>query len=391
MFREDFEILKTGNIHFDNAATTLKPRCIEEAFLDYVRKHTSNIHRGDYQNSIISNNKYEELKALCGDYLGVKPNTLAFTSGATHGLTQVILGYYRYKLKKGDKVLISSLEHASNFVPWLILKEEIGIELVKAPVKDLKLDIDSIDFSELKVISLAHVTNTTGEKRDLEKLSKLASNYNIDLVIDGAQGFSKERINLEKLNAAFYVNSFHKAYGPTGLGILYKRSDIKGMKPLIYGGGMNDTFDFDGFSLKDYPYNIEAGTLNVSAIYEALISMQYLISKDIKKLYDYSSSLKDYLVHKLEAFPNIIIYNKDIHGSILLFNVKGVFPQDVAIFLDKYHINIRSGNHCVKTINEEIDTRNTCRISLDFYNTKEEIDALTEAFKNLDKLYEIVI
>lgn len=391
MFREDFELLKTGTIHFDNAATTLKPRCIEEAFLDYVRKHTSNIHRGDYQNSIISNNKYEELKALCGDYLGVKPNTLAFTSGATHGLNQVILGYYRYKLKKGDKVLISSLEHASNFVPWLILKEEIGIELVKAPVKDLKLDIDSIDFSELKVISLAHVTNTTGEKRDLEKLSKLASNYNIDLVIDGAQGFSKERINLEKLNAAFYVNSFHKAYGPTGLGILYKRSDIQGMKPLIYGGGMNDTFDFDGFSLKDYPYNIEAGTLNVSAIYEALISMQYLISKDIKKLYDYSSSLKDYLVHKLEAFPNIIIYNKDIHGSILLFNVKGVFPQDVAIFLDKYHINIRSGNHCVKTINEEIDTRNTCRISLDFYNTKEEIDALTEAFKNLDKLYEIVI
>lgn len=396
MFREDFEILNKGTIFFDNAATTLKPNVYNKAFNDYVNKYTSNINRSDYDASIYCSNIYEKLKQLVANYTNSYVDEIILTSGATHSLNQIIFGYYQNILKKDDEVIISQLEHASNFIPWLVLKEKLGIKIKYAPLKDnLELDyqkIESIINNNTKVISLAHITNTLGDERDLLKLSQIANKYNLDLVIDAAQSFAKSKIDFNKLNISFYAASFHKAYGPTGLGILIANSKkTSQMKPIFYGGAMNDDFNINSFSLKEVPYCFEAGTLNVEGIIKAYEVMKYLIDKDIAILYRYAKDLKKYLVQELSRIKGITIYNKDIDSSIILFNVDGIFPQDVAIFLNKYHINIRSGNHCVKTSDELINIKNTCRISLDFYNIKEEIDKFIEVIKNINNIYEEIL
>lgn len=394
MFREDFEILKTGTIFFDNAATTLKPKLYSEAHNKYVNFYTANIHRGDGEASYFCDKMYDELKEDLGNYLSVKPDNIIFTSGTTHSLNQVVFGYYKYNLKRGDEVIISLLEHASNFLPWLVLKEELGINLVMAPLKeDNTLDLDALEKMinpKTKVISLAHITNTLGDERDLKRISNIAGD--IDLVVDGAQGFAKSRINLEELNISFYAASFHKAYGPTGLGILYGKTEkLEKMKPLLYGGGMNDEFNTDTYRLKYYPYAFETGTLNVEAIVKMRYVIKYLMSKDINALYEHSKNLKKELEEKLSTIKGITIYNKGFSSSILLFNIDGVFPQDTADFLNKYKINIRAGNHCVKTSDEVLGLKNTCRISLDFYNNIDEVNKFIDVIKNKDNLYEEIL
>jgi cysteine desulfurase/selenocysteine lyase len=399
MKREDFTILKDSNIvYFDNGATTLKPDVVRNSIDDYYNKYTSNIHRGDYSNSLKVSELYEECRDKIRDYINAKHSSeIVFTSGTTESLNDIILGYFKYKLKSGDEVIISESEHASNVLPWFYLQKEIGI-IVKYVKLDDKNEVTIENLSNVitkntKVVSLAHVTNVIGDIRDIKKISKLCHDNNILLVVDAAQSIAHTKIDVSDMDIDFMAFSGHKMYGPTGIGVMYgKFSLLQEMIPRNYGGDMNAMFTRDGYmELKDLPSRLEAGTPNIEGVMGLGACIDYINNIGIDKISKYEHELRDYLVSRLKELDYIEIYNSDNYSTTVAFNIKGVFSQDTAIYLDKYKICVRAGNHCAKILNDVFNIANTVRISLSFYNTREEVDLLINVLKNSKNIWEEIL
>jgi len=398
MNREDFRMLDNNIIYFDNGATTLKPNCVRDAIIEYYDKYTANAHRGDYKTSLIVDTKYEEARGKIKDFINAKENSeIVFTSGATAGLNYIVFGYFKYHLKKGDEVLITVSEHASNILPWFVLEKEIGIK-----VKYIELDenyevtlenVKKAITSKTKVISIAQTTNVIGDSRNIKEISKIAHNNNVLLVVDAAQSIAHRKIDVTDLNVDFMVFSGHKMYGPTGIGVLYGKFDLlNAMKPIYYGGGMNAVFNQDGYiELREVPTRFEAGTPNIEGVIGLSEAITYLQNIGMERIGEYETNLKKYLVKRLKELDFIEIYNENNDGSSVAFNIKGVFAQDTAVYLDKYNICVRAGNHCAKILNNAIKVNNTCRITLGLYNTKEEIDLLINVLKNIKKIWEEIL
>ena len=243
--------------------------------------------------------------------------------------------------------------------------------------------------SRTKVISLAYITNVIGDIRPMREIIDYAHQKGILVVGDGAQSMSHLKMNVTLDDIDFFVASAHKMYGPTGVGFLYGKFDLLNeMDPTSYGGGMNAMYLKDGYvELREVPTKFEAGTQNIAGVIGMGKAISYLENIGMNKIMKHEHELKNYLVSKSKEFDNIIIYNEDTVGSIVTFNVKDVFSQDTAIYLDKHHICIRSGNHCSKILNQVFDISNTCRVSLGIYNTYEEIDALVDALKNIGNIW----
>lgn len=397
MNRDDFEILNSGIIYFDNGATTLKPKSVVSEVVDYYTKYTANSHRGDYDNSLIVDEKYEGVRSKVKDFIGAKSESeIVFTSGATDSLNRIVFGFMKYKLKPGDEVLITKAEHASNVLPWLELEKEMGIVVKYIPLDNHLVTIDNVKASitsKTRVISLAHVTNVLGDERPIDEIGKICKLNNIYLVVDGAQSVPHLKVDVNKLNIDFLAFSAHKMLGPTGVGVLYgKKELLEELKPTIVGGGMNSTFDSLGdIEYKSLPTRLEAGTPNIAGVIGLGAAIDYINRVGIENISKYEKELRDYLISKLEDIENVIIYNKDISNSIVAFNIKDVFSQDTAVYLNHYHICVRAGNHCAKILKEDLNVKNTCRISLYLYNTKEEIDKLVEVLKDSKRIFEIVL
>ena len=398
MNREDFEMLKQDIIYFDNSATTFKPNAVLSAINDYYTKYTSNAHRGDYKTSIKVDSLYEGTREKVKDFLNANSSKeIVFTSGATNSLNMIVFGFAKYNLKKGDEVIITKTEHASNVLPWFELAEELGIKVKYAPLdKNLKLqtaDLLKVITPNTKIVSLAHVTNTVGDVRNLEEIGKHLKEKGIYFVVDAAQSAGHRKIDVEKMNIDFLAFSAHKMLGPTGTGVLYGKEELlEKMKPLNYGGGMNNFFESD-FSreYKSIPTRFEAGTQNIEGVIGLGAAIDYLNSIGFEKIEKHESELRKYLIDKLLQIENIEILNKESEAGNVLFNIKGVFSQDTAIFLDNYNICVRAGNHCAKLLKDELGIKNTCRISLYLYNTKEEIDRLIDVLKNSKNIFDVVI
>ena len=397
MNRDDFEILNSGIIYFDNGATTLKPKSVVSEIVDYYTKYTANSHRGDYDNSLIVDEKYEGVRSKVKDFIGAKSESeIVFTSGATDSLNRIVFGFMKYKLKPGDEVLITKAEHASNVLPWLELEKEMGIVVKYIPLDNHLVTIDNVKASitsKTRVISLAHVTNVLGDERPIDEIGKICKLNNIYLVVDGAQSVPHLKVDVNKLNIDFLAFSAHKMLGPTGVGVLYgKKELLEELKPTIVGGGMNSTFDSLGdIEYKSLPTRLEAGTPNIAGVIGLGAAIDYINNVGIENISKYEKELRDYLISKLENIENVIIYNKDISNNIVAFNIKDVFSQDTAVYLNHYHICVRAGNHCAKILKEDLNVKNTCRISLYLYNTKEEIDKLVEVLKDSKRIFEIVL
>lgn len=397
MNRDDFEILNSGIIYFDNGATTLKPKSVVSEVVDYYTKYTANSHRGDYDNSLIVDEKYEGVRSKVKDFIGAKSESeIVFTSGATDSLNRIVFGFMKYKLKPGDEVLITKAEHASNVLPWLELEKEMGIVVKYIPLDNHLVTIDNVKASitsKTRVISLAHVTNVLGDERPIDEIGKICKLNNIYLVVDGAQSVPHLKVDVNKLNIDFLAFSAHKMLGPTGVGVLYgKKELLEELKPTIVGGGMNSTFDSLGdIEYKSLPTRLEAGTPNIAGVIGLGAAIDYINRVGIENISKYEKELRDYLISKLEDIENVIIYNKDISNNIVAFNIKDVFSQDTAVYLNHYHICVRAGNHCAKILKEDLNVKNTCRISLYLYNTKEEIDKLVEVLKDSKRIFEIVL
>ena len=398
MNREDFHMLNSEIIYFDNGATTLKPNVVRDEIINYYNLYTSNIHRGDYKLSLKVDKMYENVREKVRDYIGAREaSEIVFTSGATDSLNMIVNGYFRKYLKKDDEVLITVSEHASNILPWFKLQEDIGIKVKYIELdKDYKVTLDNVKKAindKVKVISIAHITNVIGDIRPIKDISRIAHDNNILMVVDAAQSIGHYDINVDDMDIDFMAFSAHKMYGPTGVGVLYAKFDLLDkMIPSSYGGGMNALFTKDGYiELREIPTRLEAGTPNIEGVLGLGASIDYINSIGLNNIIKYENKLKNYLIDKLSKIDNIEIYNKNSEGSIVAFNIKDVFAQDTAVYLDKYNICVRAGNHCAKILNEAIQVNNTCRIVLSFYNTKEEVDLLINVLKKSKNIWNEIL
>lgn len=399
MNREDFTILKDSNmVYFDNGATTLKPDCVRDSICEYYDKYTSNIHRGDYTNSLKVSEIYDNTRKNVCKFIGaLHSSEIIFTMNTTDSLNMVVFGYFKYKLKEFDEVLITESEHASNILPWYVLEKEIGIKVKHIPLdENNEVSIDnllSVISDKTKVVSLAMVTNVIGDIRDIKSISKICHDRGILLVVDGAQAIAHMKIDVVDMNIDFLAFSGHKMYGPTGIGVLYGKFNLlQELVPRNYGGGMNAIFDREGYmELKDLPERLEAGTPNIEGVIGLNTCINYINDIGIDKIYKYEHELRNYLISKLLEFDFIEIYNKDNFSTTVAFNIKGVFSQDTAIYLDKYNICVRAGNHCAKILKNIFNMDNTCRISLSFYNTYNEVDLLINVLRNSKNIWEEIL
>ena len=394
-FNKDFNILSSGVIYLDNCATTLKPNSVVNAVSDYYMNYSANAHRGDYDMSRKVDDKINETRDKVARFINAKSSKeIVFTSGATESLNMIIKGYFLNRLDKDDEILSTKAEHASLILPWFEVAKKKGCNVIYIDLKDdLKVTLANVKKAvtkNTKVISLAHVTNVIGDVRPIKEIIKYAHEKGILVVIDGAQSVPHDKIDVSDLDVDFLAFSAHKMLGPTGLGILYAKEEyLKDIDPLITGGGMNAFFDsLMNVEYKDVPEKLEPGTPNVAGIIGFSKALDYLNELGMENVHKYEMDLKKYMVDKLSKLNNVIIYNKDVPNGIVTFNVDGVFAQDVAAYLNKKNICVRVGSHCAKTLSEVLGVKNTCRASLYFYNTKEDVDALVDALNNDNILYD---
>ena len=397
MNREDFSMLDGDIVYFDNGATTLKPRKVIEKMDEYYKMYTSNIHRGDYDSAIKTNMAYDGVRKIVANFVNCQEDEVIFTSGTTMSINTVVFGYMRKHLKKGDEVIISKAEHASNVLPWLKLSEEIGIVVKYAELdSDMELTVKNVEKAiteKTKVISIAHVTNVIGDVRDIATIGKMCREKGILFNVDGAQSVPHMKVDFEKSNIDFLSFSGHKMCGPTGVGVLVARKELmEDMDPLCYGGGMNQTFEADGsYELKVGPSKFEAGTPPIAEVIGLGEAIKYLEDIGMDKIHEHEVELKKFLVSELEKIPNIILYNKKSNSGILSFNIDGVFAQDSSVYLNNYNICVRAGNHCAKILKDEMKIKNTVRVSMYLYNTKEDVLKLVEVLKKSEEIFRIVI
>lgn len=389
MNREDFNLLNSGLIYFDNGATTLKPKILSDTISDYYNNYSANAHRGDYDISLKVDELYEHTRNLVKKFINANNSyEVVFTNNATDSLNKIVFGFFKHYLKEGDEVLLTKAEHASNILPWFELSDELNLKVNYIPLNEkLELTLDNLKetiSNNTKVISIAHVSNVIGDIRPIKEIVEYAHEHNIIVVIDGAQSVPHMSIDVQDLDIDFLVFSAHKMCGPTGVGVLYgKEKYLSNTYPIIFGGGMNSTFEFDGTRIyKELPTGLEAGTPNIAGVIGFGKVIEYLNNIGMDKIHEYEVNLRKYALNVLKKLNNIIIYNENAKSGIITFNIKGVFPQDTAIYLNKFHICVRAGSHCAKILKDDLGIKNTVRISLYFYNTKEEVDKLIEALKN---------
>ena len=397
MNRDDFLMLKNNIIYFDNGATTLKPKILSETISDYYNNYSCNAHRGDYDLSLKVDQKYEHTRELVKEFINAnKSEEIAFTSGTTDSLNKIIFGYFKYNLKPGDEVILNKSEHASNVLPWFELADELKLNIKYIELdENYKITLDNLKktiTNKTKVISIAHISNVVGDIRPLKEIIEYAHKNDVLVVVDGAQSVPHIKIDVQELDIDFLAFSAHKMYGPTGVGVLYGKEELlKNIKPIIFGGGMNSIYNSDFSRIYDeIPTLLEAGTPNIAGVIGFGSIIEYINKVGIDNINKYEHDLKDYAISRLKEIDKLIIYNKNSESSIITINYDGIFAQDLAIYLNKYNICVRAGNHCSKILKDELNIKNTVRISLSFYNTKEEIDRLVEVLKNKNIKEEII-
>ena len=398
MNREDFPMLEQDTIYFDSAATSLKPKCVIDKMNDYYTKHTSNIHRGDYKAAEKTNYEYDSTRDVVRDFINAENSKeIVFTKGSTEALNLVVFGFLKNKLKAGDEVLINKGEHASNVLPYLVLQKQIGVKVKCVPLDDnYEITVDNVKkmiTDKTKVIAIAHISNVIGDIRPIHEICEICKEKGIYYIVDVSQSVSHVEVDVQKENIDFLAFSGHKMLGPTGIGVLYgKEKLLNETEPLLYGGGMNQYFEEDGsYELKSIPSKFEGGTPPIAEVLGLKEAINYINKVGVNNIRKHELELRKYLVSELEKIDNVILYNKNSKSGIVVFNLDGVFSQDTSIYLNHYNIAIRAGNHCTKMLKDELNIRNTCRVSMHLYNTKEEIDKLVDALRKSKDIFKVVL
>ncbi len=387
--KNEFPMKNKNIIYFDNAATTFKPYRVINKMNEYYIDYNANSHRGDYDISFKVDDEIDYTRDLVKSFINAKrKDEIVFTKNTTDSLNMLVFGLFLNILHEDDEIILSSSEHASNILPWLILSIKKKVKITFVDSKNEKLDLDDL-FDKInnktKVISLAQITNVSGDKRDIKKVCELAHKNGIYVVVDAAQSAPHMKIDVMDMDCDFLAFSLHKMCGPTGVGILYGKYDLlKKMIPFTYGGGMNEDYNENKLKLAPIPYRFESGTGNISGIVGTSETILFLSEIGMDNIEKHDKYLRKYLIKRLEEIPYIKVLNKYNEGSIVIININGILSGDLGLYLNSKKICVRSGKHCAKMGD---NTEDTVRISLYFYNTYEEIDLLIDALKDKDALY----
>ncbi|MFT4660188.1 MAG: cysteine desulfurase/selenocysteine lyase [Patiriisocius sp.] len=377
-------------VYLDNAATTQKPNLVIDAIDKYYKSYNSNVHRGVHHLSVTATNAMEASRVKCKSFINAKKiEEVIFTSGTTGSINLIANSYGRKVLGKGDEVILSSLEHHSNIVPWQLICEEKGATIKVIPINDdgeLMLDeFEKILSSKTKIISINHVSNTLGTLNPVDKIIELAHEVGAKVVLDGAQAVAHIPVDVQALDCDFYCFSGHKLYGPTGIGILYgKENLLEEMPPFMGGGEMISCVTFEKTTYNSLPFKFEAGTPNISGIIGLGASIDFVNSYPWEEIQKHEEELLDYLTKSLLSIEGLKIYGTSINKvSVVSFLIGEIHPYDIGVLLDKMGIAVRTGNHCTEPLMDRLGISGTVRASLSIYNNIEDVDALVKGLKKV--------
>ncbi len=381
-------------IYLDNAATTQKPRVVIDAITQYYEADNANIHRGVHYLSQHATQKYEGTRETARRFLNAaEASEIVFVRGATEGINLVAQTLGRTRVRAGDEVLITAMEHHSNIVPWQILCEEKGATLRVAPINDIgELILD--EFARLlgtrtKIVAVPHVSNALGTVNPLRQIMELAHRHNAVVLVDGAQAVPHLTLDVRALDCDFYVFSGHKLYGPTGIGVLYGKSALLNAMPPYQGGGeMILSVTFEKTIYNKIPHKFEAGTPDISGVIGLGAAINYVNKLGLDRIEAHEQDLLRYATESLAKIPGIrLIGTSKEKASVLSFVMDGIHPHDIGTILDQEGIAIRTGHHCAQPVMERFGVPATARASFALYNTREEVDALVKAIEKVREVF----
>jgi cysteine desulfurase/selenocysteine lyase len=396
--RNDFPILsrKVNNkplIYLDSAATAQKPQVVIDAVDNYYKFQNANIHRGVHTLSQEITIAYEEARATVKKHLNAAhAHEIIFTKGTTDSINLVAYSFGKKYVNEGDEILISSMEHHSNILPWQQLCEDKGAKLKVIPINN-EGEIDLKEFKILlspktKIVAITHVSNTLGTINPIKELITLAHQQNIAVLVDGAQAVPHLLVDVVDLDADFYCFSAHKLFGPTGVGVLYgKQKWLDDMPPYQTGGGVIKTVTFEKTTFADLPLKFEAGTPHISGAIGLAAAINYVNELGLNNISEYENELQVYATKRLSEIDGLrIIGTAANKAAVISFVVDGTHPFDIGVILDKQGIAVRTGHHCTQPLWNIYGLQGTVRVSFAFYNTIEEIDSFTVALKKAIKM-----
>jgi len=398
LIRKDFPILEVfvkNNkiVYFDNAATTQKPSQVIEAIKSYYKEHNSNVHRGVHFLAEKATEEFEASRRKIGKFINAKSsNEIIFLRGTTEAINLVANSFGEIAIKEGDEIVISTLEHHSNIVPWQILCERKKAKLRVIPIS-LEGELNLNEFEKLltektKIVSVTYVSNALGVINPVKQIIDLSHKYNIPVLIDAAQAVQHLKVDVQDLDCDFLAFSGHKIYGPTGIGVLYgKEKYLDIMPPFLAGGEMIKSVSFEKTTYNDLPYKFEAGTPNIEGGIVLSTAIEYIENIGLDKIAEYEKLLLNYCTDRLMEFNNVKIFgNTKNKSSIVSFLIDNIHPYDAGVILNNLGIAVRTGLHCTEPLMRFFNIPGTIRASFAFYNTKEEIDVLIEGIKKINKL-----
>ncbi len=398
--REDFPILnrKINDkqlIYLDNAATTQKPLSVIESMSEFLKKSNANIHRAIHILSYEATLAYENAHKIVAKFIGAKSfREIVFVRNATEALNLIAHSFGERFLTSSDEVVLTIMEHHSNIVPWLILRDKIGIKVKFIKTKeDGTLDYDEAEkliTKRTKLLGVIQASNVLGTVNNILRLRDLAKSVNAKFLVDGAQSLPHIPINVSDLGCDFFVASAHKMVGPTGIGFLYaKRELLEEMPPFLTGGDMIREVTVDGATWNELPFKFEAGTPAFTEAVGFAEAIKYLQNIKIERILNYEKTLEKYILEKLKTMSFIEFYGhqKGEHLALFSFNIKGVHPHDAASFLNSFGIAVRSGNHCAQPLMNHLKIENALRASFYFYNTNNEAEKLFSTLEEANKFF----
>jgi cysteine desulfurase/selenocysteine lyase len=397
--RQDFPILSRNIgdkrlVYLDNAATTQKPNLVIDSIKNYYENYNSNIHRGVHTLSQLATEAVEDARVKVQKFINAKSNSeVIFTKGATDSINLLAYSLAGDLIKSGDEIIITTMEHHANIVPWQMISKKFGIKLKVVNISEEgELDYEhlaSLITEKTKLISFVHVSNTLGSVNDVNRIVELAKSYGIMTILDASQSIQHIPIDVQKLDVDFLVFSGHKVYAPTGIGVLFGKENLLDIMPPYQGGGdMILSVSFEETIYNELPFKFEAGTINIEGAIGLGYAIDYLNFIGINNINTYENELTKYTTTKLLEISEIqLIGTSKSKVSVNSFVVKDIHPHDIGSMLDSYGVAVRTGHHCTEPIMRRYKIPATTRASVSFYNTKDEIDILCNSLKEIIKFF----
>jgi cysteine desulfurase/selenocysteine lyase len=383
-------------VYLDNAATTQKPKAVIEALERFYTSDCSNVHRAVHALSDRATKAYEAARTTVKEFINARSEReIIFVRGATEAINLVMNSFGRPRVKAGDEILISALEHHSNIVPWQLLTEQTGARLVVAPINDAgELMLDEFERHigpQTALVAVAHISNALGTVMPVHEIVQMAHARSIPVLVDGAQAVAHVHVDVRELDCDFYAFSGHKVFGPTGIGVLYGRESLLEQMPPYQGGGdMIRSVTFEKTTYNDLPYKFEAGTPHIAGAIGLGAALEYVWRVGIDRAAAHERDLLVYGTELLTAIPGLrLIGTAREKVGVLSFLLDDVHPHDVGTVLDRDGIAVRTGHHCAQPIMERFGVPATTRASLAFYNSKAELDALANGVRRVRKLFAV--